>query len=178
MGGPRIIPAGNAGSYGISLQSLTNVDTPYVFFEYGVPEMQENGFVFNLPFLTFSSNLAGEPEGGLRSDVPWAALDSELNATGQLLAPGYAFDVAAEGFVGSSFNVQTYPGLTELINREFEEFRLRLYAARPDLAAQGILDNGPEDLDNLQGGLAARFLGQSFDPIPNEEDRDRDTVPL
>ena len=33
LGGPRVIPAGGLGTYGISLQSLTNVDTPYVRLE-------------------------------------------------------------------------------------------------------------------------------------------------
>ncbi|HSC16225.1 MAG TPA: pre-peptidase C-terminal domain-containing protein, partial [Gammaproteobacteria bacterium] len=168
LGGPRIVPAGSMGTFGVSLQSLTNVDTPYVHFVYGAPEMQENEYLFDLPFLTFSTNLAGAPDG-LRPDVPWAALDSELNTTGQLLAPGYAFDVDAQGFVGVSFNVQTYPGLSELLNRQFEEFRLRLYAARPDLAAQGILDNGIQDLDKLEAGLAARFLG-ALPEIPDEEE--------
>src|SRR6185503_474102 len=158
LGGPRIIPAGGMGTFGVSLQSLTNVDTPYVHLVYGAPEMQENGYLFQLPFLTFSTNLAGAPDG-VRPDVPWAALDSELNTTGQLLAPGYAFDVDAQGFVGASFNVQTYPGFNELLSQQFEEFRLRLYAARPDLAAQGVLDNGVQDLDNLEEGLAERFLG-------------------
>ena len=42
LGGPRVLPPGQTGLYGISLQSLTNVDTPYVYFEFGAPEMGDN----------------------------------------------------------------------------------------------------------------------------------------
>jgi large repetitive protein len=42
MGGPRILSPGDTGLYGVSLKSLTNVDTPYVFFEFGLPELGIN----------------------------------------------------------------------------------------------------------------------------------------
>jgi hypothetical protein len=74
------------------------------------------------------------------------------------LAPGYALDVEAQGYVGLTFNVQTYPGLKELIARQFELFRERAYAARPEWKAQGYLDNGIEDLDKLGEDLVRRFL--------------------
>ncbi len=45
----------------------------------------------------------------------------------------------------------------------FEAFRARVYAARPDWAAQGLLDNGPQDLDKIDPGLAQRFLNPSPD---------------
>jgi hypothetical protein len=110
LGGPRVVPAGQAGLYSIALQSLTNVDTPYVYFQFGAPEIGDNAMVYNLPFLTFNSNVRGSPDG-VREDVPWASLDSEVNTTGFMLAPGYAMDVVAGGFVGMSFAVLTYPGL-------------------------------------------------------------------
>ena len=37
LGGPRVVPGGQTGLYSISLQSLTNVDTPYVYFTFGAP---------------------------------------------------------------------------------------------------------------------------------------------
>ncbi|MEF8723661.1 MAG: CARDB domain-containing protein [Candidatus Accumulibacter delftensis] len=39
LGGPRVLAAGETGTYGVALQSLSNVDTPYVRFSFGVPEM-------------------------------------------------------------------------------------------------------------------------------------------
>ena len=39
LGGPRVVPASQAGLYSVSLQSLTNVDTPYVYFQFGAPEI-------------------------------------------------------------------------------------------------------------------------------------------
>ena len=39
LGGPRILAPGDVGTYGVSLQSLTNVDTPYVHFQFGIPEL-------------------------------------------------------------------------------------------------------------------------------------------
>ena len=37
MGGPSTLGIGQIGNYLVSLESITNVDTPYVFFEYGAP---------------------------------------------------------------------------------------------------------------------------------------------
>src|SRR5204863_2437043 len=39
VGGPRTLSPGDNGLYSVSLQSLTNVDTPYVRFDFGAPEM-------------------------------------------------------------------------------------------------------------------------------------------
>ena len=57
---------GENGLYSVSLQSLSNVDTPYVRFDVGVPEMGLSNDVLeglNLPYLVFSSNVAGQPAG-------------------------------------------------------------------------------------------------------------------
>jgi subtilase family serine protease len=129
LGGPRVIPAGQTGLYGVSLQSLTNVDTPYVYFAFGAPEIGENAEVYGLPFLSFSSNVGGAPDG-VRTDVPWISLDSELNLGGLMLAPGYALDVTAGGYVGMSFNVTTYPGLQALLDRDLAAIRVALEEAR------------------------------------------------
>ena len=94
LGGPRVVPAGETGLFSISLQSLTNVDTPYVYFAFGAPELGDNARVFNLPYVTFASNVRGAPDGQ-RTDVPWASFDSEVNTGGFMLAPGYALDVSA-----------------------------------------------------------------------------------
>ncbi|RYD85586.1 MAG: APHP domain-containing protein, partial [Verrucomicrobiaceae bacterium] len=151
LGGPRVIPAGQAGLYGFSLQSLTNVDTPYVYFNFGIPELGTNPSVFDFKRVVFSNNLRGEPEGGNAGNVPWASLDSTLNTNGELLAPGYAFDLAARGWVGRTFSVQTYPGLTELLSGSFNKLRDKIYDAYPEY--RGKLENGPEDLNQIYPGL-------------------------
>ena len=69
LGGPRVVPDGSTGLFSVSLQSLTNVDTPYVYFTFGAPELGDNQWVFNLPYLTFSSNVTGQPDNNQRTDV-------------------------------------------------------------------------------------------------------------
>ncbi len=81
---------------------------------------------------------------------PWASLDSEVNRNGWMLASGYAFDVAAGGYVGMSFSVATYPGLKALADRDFEAFKRALYDARPELAKADRLADG---VDSLTGSL-------------------------
>ena len=88
----------------------------------------------------------------------WASLDGAVDTNGFNLAPGYAFDVAAGGFVGMSFNVQTYPGLAEWLAYDFEGLRYKLYAIRPDWKASGLLDGGVASLDNIAPGLTRKFL--------------------
>jgi len=118
----------------------------------GAPEMgfsEEVLAELKLPYVLFSSNVGGKPDGAiapglantqtlgptpttaLRSDIPWAALDGSTNTNGWNLAPGYAFDVGAGDFVGFNSTVQTYPGLAEWINRDFEGLRDKLYAIHP-----------------------------------------------
>ena len=96
----------------------------------------------------------------MRKDVPWAVLDSALNTNGLNLAPGYAFDVGAGGFVGSTFNVKTHPGLNEWLAYDFEGFRNQMYMIRLDWKEQGLLDSGVQDLDKISKGLTAKFLSQ------------------
>ncbi|MEX2646227.1 MAG: CARDB domain-containing protein, partial [Gaiellaceae bacterium] len=153
LGGPRVVPAGDTGLYSISLQSLTNVDTPYVYFTFGAPQLGQNPQVFGLPYVTFNSNVRGAPDGQ-RADVPWASLDSEVNTGGFMLAPGYAFDVSAGGYVGMSFAVTSYAGLKAIFDRDFEGYRNAVYDALPELAKQGALDAG---ISALRGDLARWF---------------------
>ncbi|QNM98964.1 PPC domain-containing protein [Chitinimonas koreensis] len=180
VGGPRNLEPGDGGTYSVSLQSLTNVDTPYVRFDFGATEMgysQDLLEGLQLPYVVFGSNVGGRPDGRTvdaagntqgygatptdgtsRPDVPWAQLDGAQNTGGFNLAPGYAFDVGAGGFVGMSFNLQTYPGLKEWLNYDFEGLRDKLYAVRPEWRASGFLDNGPADLDKISQGLTRKFL--------------------
>ncbi|MCU0870895.1 MAG: putative Ig domain-containing protein, partial [Pirellulaceae bacterium] len=170
VGGPRAILAGDAGTYSVALQNLGNLDAPYTFFQVGVPELGTNLFVYNLPYLTFSSNVRGGPRDVDEDDVPWARLDSAVNTTGHVLAPGYLFDQWADGFTGFSFNILTYPGLKELYERAFNELRDKIYAAFPWAAEQGLLDDGPQGLDEIYPGLYRLFkaLGGIPDMVVQE----------
>ncbi|MBF2017367.1 MAG: putative Ig domain-containing protein [Rivularia sp. T60_A2020_040] len=128
LGGPRIIAPGDVGTYGVSVQSLTNIDTPYVHFQFGIPELGDNELLTalsefttdsttKLPYVEFTSNLRGNPDVELSDDIPWANLISDINTDGRILAPGYVLDLPNAGYVGSTFNVQTYPGLKELLKK-------------------------------------------------------------
>jgi large repetitive protein len=168
IGGPRAILAGDVGTYSVALQSVSNLDTPYVFFQVGIPEMLTNQYVYGLPFVRFNSNVRGAPDGG--EDVPWAEIDSSVNTAGRqsgtVQAPGYLFDHDANGFTGFSFNVSTYPGLQELHDRAWDEVVSAVYAAFPDLAADGALDSGPAGLDQIHPGLTDLYNQQAA--VPSE----------
>ena len=177
IGGNHIITPGQSADYSVSLQSLTNVDTPYIRFDVGASEMGHSQYLISnmsLPYVVFASNMGGQPHGIVdkvannqnygytpsilkRQDIPWAILDSSINTNGLNLAPGYAFDMNAGGFVGMTFNVQTYPGLNEWIEQDFEGLRNKLYAVRPDWKEQGLLDNGVSDLAKISPELLTRF---------------------
>jgi len=198
IGGSHTVNPGDNANYSVSLQSLTNVDTPYVRFDVGAPEMGYSADVLgglSLPYVIFGSNIGGQPDGvtldsagntqaygitptngTLRSDIPWAQLDGAQNTAGFNLAPGYALDVAAGGFVGATFNVQTYPGLNEWLNYDFEGLRDKLYALRPEWKTQGLLDGGVQDLDNISPGLAQKFL--SKDPETHVNKLERLAIPF
>ena len=192
IGGERSLEPGDGTTYSVSLQSLTNVDTPYVRFDFGTPEMGRSEYVLEnlyLPFIVFGTNVGGSPDGAVvegdgnnqlygstattgtpRDDIPWASLDGVANTSGVNLASGYAIDLAAGGFVGMSFNVQTYPGLAEWIAYDFEGLRAKLYSVRPDWQEQGLLDGGVQDLNNIADGLAAKFLStEEGEHITEEE---------
>ncbi len=164
VGGPRIVLAGDIGTYSVAVQGIANVDTPYVFFEVGIPEMGRNLLVYNLDYLNLNTNVGGAPDAGGVSDLPFASLVSKVNTDGHVLAPGYVHDQHAQGFDGFTFNVETYPGLRELNERAFDELAQRIQDARPDLAALGIPAT-PEELDLVQPGLFAKYL--EFGAVPD-----------
>jgi len=160
VGGPRAILAGDVGTYSVALQSISNVDTPYTYFEVGIPEMGINAMIYDLPYVQFFSNVRGSPESGDVEDVPWASLDSAVNTTGQILAPGYLLDHDANGFTGFTFNVATYPGLQELHDRAWEGFKQKVYAAHPAAAELDLLDEGPQGLDDFWESTLEQALAQ------------------
>ena len=85
-----------------------------MYFEFGLPELGTNPNL-GLRYVAFAANLRGAPEDPDLAGVPWASLDSAVNTTGETLAPGYAFDLAARRFAGLTFTAQTYPGLAEIL---------------------------------------------------------------
>ncbi len=150
LGGPRVLAPGETGTYGVTLQSRTNIDTPYTYFSFGVPELGLNEDVYNFRYVSFTNNLRGGPEDGSLEDVPFASLVSTVNTDGQNLAPGYVFDLPATGFVSRTFNAEIYPGLQELIDAEFAKLVAKIEATSPEF--RGRL-KAPEDLDLIQPGL-------------------------
>ncbi|MBL8395672.1 MAG: hypothetical protein JNK99_13155, partial [Candidatus Accumulibacter sp.] len=182
IGGPRRLDPGDSATYSVSLQSLGNLDTPYVHFVAGVPEMGYSADLLAglpLPYLVLGSAPGSQPDGRLldpagntqrygptpsqglnRSDIPWARLDALHNSNGSNLAPAYAWDVAGGGFVGSAFTLQTYPGLAEWLNWDFAGLREKLYTLRPTWRTQGLLDGGVADLDRIAAGLSRKFLSR------------------
>ena len=105
-----------------------------------------------------------------------ASLGRAGKTNGFTLAPGYAFDVAAGGVVGMSFNVQTHPGLAEWIAYDFDGLRSKLSAIRPDWKASGLLDGGVADLDKIANGLTRKFL--SKEPNVHIEKREGVAMPF
>ena len=164
VGGPRYIFAGDTGTYSVALENLGNVDAPYTYFSVGIPEMGTNLPLFNLPYLGFESNVAGGPTAGSQSNLAWATLNSNNNVNGYDLTSGYLVDEAAGGFAGFTFNVDTYPGLAAMEVHDWNAFKAALYAAEPQLAAENVLADGPQDLDKIQKGLTG--LWDAFGEVP------------
>ncbi|MBN8557208.1 MAG: hypothetical protein J0L74_05970, partial [Burkholderiales bacterium] len=164
LGGPRALSPGESGLYHVTLESATNVDTPYVFFEMGLPEMGDNGRVLGLPYVSFASNVRGGPSEADNPNSAWASLDSEVNTDGYNLAPGYVLDLAAGGFVGLNFTAQTYPGFKAILAKDKLQLRQVLAEARPEWIADGSFESrmvGYENfiqklIDNPLAGLKAR----------------------
>ena len=169
VGGSRVLAPGDVGTYSIGLQSLTNVDTPYVFFQFGIPELGLNENVFNLRYVTFTSNVGGSPPNGIDDSIPWAQLDSTVNTNGTNLAPGFVTDFAAGDYVGLTFNAHTYPGLKEILDRSFDDLRTRIEEMYPEYA--GLLDDGPEALDEIYPGLFAIYQDKG-NPLAFIEDEE------
>ena len=150
MGGPSTLGIGQIGNYLVSLESITNVDTPYVFFECGVPDAPNPApFLIPGPALAFSTDLSGQPNV---AGVPWPDLSSVVNLNGQFEAQGVAFDVAQQSTSVMSFTIQAYPELAQVLAEdpnflqdltpgELEELSFTFYieaAATPMTAAEYV----------------------------------------
>jgi len=161
MGGPRVLAPGDFGTYSLSVRNRSNVDLPYVYFQFGVPELGHNEFVYNFRYVTFASNLRGAAEAATLQDLAWASLDSAIDAEGIVTAHGYALDLPAGQFAGLTFDTHTYPGLRELADRNFDALRTRIYQKYPEYV--GLLDEGPSGLAEIDPLLLQIY--ESFDQL-------------
>ena len=176
LGGPRVIAPGDQASFGVTVSSATNLDTPYVFFQLGIPALGINTQLFNFRFGDFASNVGGQPRaadtpGSPLADVPWASLDSTLNTSGLNLAPGYVFDLATGGTATQTFTTATYPGLKALLAASdvaqqsgrdvaFQQLAEALNNAYPQVHVTQL-----SDLDKFFPGL-----GEAFQAALNGDD--------
>ena len=102
------------------------------------------------------------------SSVPFATLQSWADtaaSNGHIQAPGYLFNEAAGGFTGFTFDVTTYPGLAALSDQNFDNLKAELYAAFPQYAREGILDNGPQGLAQISPELYTAY--EEFAAVPS-----------
>ena len=170
VGGPRYIFAGDTGTYSITLDNLGNVDAPYTYFTFGIPEIPNLTPGVNpalgFPYLELESNVAGGPTQGTDANLPWATLDSNNDLNGENLTSGFLLNLSADSFSNVTLNVDTYPGMEALNDHNWSELVAQIYAADPQAAAENLLAGGPADLDKISPGLSEEWdeFG-SFPPL-------------
>ena len=112
LGGTRVVTAGNQAYYGLTVQSVTNVDIPYVFIQVGVPELDGIAGPYPQPdqyrHLGLSTDLGTGASPNV-SGVPWASVNPVADVGGEDLASGYALNMPDASNFGLSLLVQTYP---------------------------------------------------------------------
>ena len=116
MGGPTHLDIGATGVYGVTIKSTTNVDTPYVHIEYGVPNVANPapGLIPG-PALVFNSDLTGTPNV---PGVSFTNLNSVVDLNGNEESIGFSMDFQAETAGNLTFTVETYPGLAQAIAQD------------------------------------------------------------
>jgi len=156
LGGTSVMYSGDTGYYGFSLQSTTNVDIPYVQFEFGIPSLGTN-ITFGVPYVALSSNVAGSPDV---AGVPWADLSSTVDTNGFDLASGYVMDLADGGYVGLNFTAQTYPGVPKPNNGPYFPpqtvgFTFNVEAAATPLTTAQYIDEQTQEAEFLRQSILA-----------------------
>ncbi|MFP4283657.1 MAG: hypothetical protein ACLFU2_13635, partial [Opitutales bacterium] len=170
LGGPAVLELSKGGfpnaTYALSLLSLTNVDTPYLFFEYGVPRVfNDAAAIIPGERLDMQTNLRGAP--GV-DEVPWDDLESIVNRDGVLTASGFAYDFNTEGFAFLNFVLDIYPELDrlleedprflqELTDLELEalQFDFYIFAAVTPMTAEEYTDFQRERAAELRAAILA-----------------------
>jgi large repetitive protein len=107
--GKRVLDLEEFATYGISVKSISNLDAPYVQFQYGLPALGNN-YKLGIPYTPSNTNLRGNPSNSL-TDMPWATLTSDLNTNGEILSTGYIYDFPTGGYIGQNVNFQVYPDI-------------------------------------------------------------------
>ncbi|MDB5349218.1 MAG: hypothetical protein JWN86_465, partial [Planctomycetota bacterium] len=162
LGGPRLLSPGQSGLYGFTLQSTTNVDTPYVFYQFGVPEMGENPVLFNLPYVVFNTSAGAAPNV---ANVAWAEVVSAVDVKGENIAPGYAVDLPDGSFAGVSFTALTYPGLQAALDQHHQSltdfdpysvaFQFHIEASATPMTRDEFLASQRAEAANLRAKILA-----------------------
>ena len=131
VGGPRVILAGDTGTYSVALRTWATSTRPTSTSRSASPRWGSTRSSTTCPSSTSAPTSRRRPDGSTTS--PGRPSTRRSTRRGTVLAPGYLFDEAAGGFTGFTFNVTTYPGLRELHDRNFEALKAQLYAAFPEL---------------------------------------------
>ena len=151
LSGDRILyayagaPAGDVGRYAFSLQSLSNVDTRYVYFEFGAPNVPGQR-------LAFTSNLTGNPSV---TGVPWADLDTAVNSNGQLLAPGYVLNLPDQGYQALNFDAATYPTKVPDVDPNIGAFTFHIQASATALSRDEFVAQQTQEAMQLRSAILA-----------------------
>jgi hypothetical protein len=82
----------------VALHNTSNLDAPYVFLTFGVPEMGINEEVYELYYHKFASNVTGQPPSGALSQLSWKEVASKVNTDGYIRVPVYLTNQQASGY--------------------------------------------------------------------------------
>ncbi len=159
LGGTRVMYAGDSGLYGFTLVSNTNVDMPYVYLDYGVPQMGVFTDESGVPkrYLTLdATNLRGQPA---TANVPWASLVPTISTGGDLHADGYSIDLVNRSYAGLNFVAQTYPdGLPSWAGEEDPHetaFIFHVYASATPLTRDEFITQQRSEAEQLRRSILA-----------------------
>ncbi|MEZ6135593.1 MAG: CARDB domain-containing protein [Pirellulaceae bacterium] len=123
IGGPSLIGLGETGNYGIPVQSLANIDTPYTIIEYAVPNVENDAGIIPGPAITMQTGIRGDagtiaPLFDSVSTFDFADVAPELNFRGALTGRSIAIDLPALSTTELSMAVTVYPELRELLEQQ------------------------------------------------------------
>ncbi len=98
VGGPSLIGLGETGNYGIAVQNLANVDTPYTIIEYAVPNVKNVANIIPGPAIVMQTGIRGDgptiaPLFDSISTFDFATVAPELNLSGALTGRAVAIDL-------------------------------------------------------------------------------------
>ena len=186
VGGPRFILAGDTGTYSVSLQNLGNINAPYVEFNVGIPQLSNalpsdlsnpniadpvNINLDDLPYVELNTNLGGEPLEGSTLDSRGAVRHAPVSGRHRLEQRPYR-DVG-QPFQRGRRRLCAVHVCRHDLSRNGGGQRQKLRGAQGrDLCgvsgptpARGILNNGPEGLNQISPELYEAF--EEFGSVPS-----------